>query len=61
MHDNDFALAVTMRMRVFLGRTAVGGPARVAKAVNALTGLFLNGLFEAAEFSRSATQLDLST
>ena len=48
-----------MRMRVLFGRTAVGGPTRVADAVSAVERTQTNRLFEIAQFSFGATNLEI--
>src|ERR1700676_2783172 len=47
-------------MSVFFGRSAVGGPARVADAVGALDGRFLQDFFEVAQLTGGATNLELA-
>src|SRR5260370_42244147 len=60
VHDDDLSGAVAVRMGVFLGRAAMGGPTRVADAVGALDGRFLQGFFQIAQLARSATDFELA-
>src|ERR1700730_7845460 len=59
VHDNDLAGAVAMRVRVLFGRSAMGGPARVADSVGALDRRFLENFFEIAQFSRRPPHFQL--
>ena len=43
MHDDDAAGAVAMRMGIFLGGTAVGGPAGMANAIAAAASILAMG------------------
>ncbi len=54
VHHHDVAVAVAMRMRVFLGGAAVRGPARVADAEVALHRIQLQHLFQVAQFAGGA-------
>ena len=58
--DDDAAGAVAMRMRVFLGRPAVGRPAGVADAVFPVERVAGEHLFETGELAGAAPQLDLA-
>ncbi len=58
--DDDLAGAIAVRVRVFLGWPAVGGPTRVADAVGAFDGRFQNDFFEIAKLSRGAADFQLS-
>ena len=55
--DDDLSGAVTMRMRVLLGRTSVRGPAGVADAVGAIERLQPDDLFQIAQLALSAAHL----
>ena len=61
MDNYDFAGAIAMRVRVFFGGAPVGGPARVADAVSAVERAETNCLFEIAQFSLSAADLEFVT
>jgi hypothetical protein len=54
VNHHDLSGAIAMRMGVLLGRTAVGGPARVADAVGALHGVHTNGILEVPQFAGGA-------
>jgi hypothetical protein len=60
VHDDDVAGAVAMRVGIFLGGTAVGGPARMADAVDAVGGIGADGFFKVAELARGATDRKLA-
>jgi hypothetical protein len=47
-------------MGIFLGGTAMGSPACVSHAENAVEGRFLNDLFEIAQLARRATDFELA-
>src|ERR1700674_1383338 len=49
-----------MRMSIFFGGAAVGGPARVADAVGALDGRFPQDFLEVAQLARGATDFELA-
>src|SRR5213079_1361004 len=57
--DDDVALAVAMRVGILLGGTAVGGPAGVADAVDAVDGVELDGLLEVPQLALGAADLEL--
>ncbi len=57
MNDDHAAGAVAMRMRVFFGRAAVRGPARMADAVGAVKRIQANRFFEIAQLSFGAANL----
>ena len=59
MNDDDAARAVAMRMRVLFGRSAVSGPTRVADAVSAVERTETNRLFEIAQLTFRAKNLEL--
>ena len=52
VHHHDVAVAIAMRMRVFLGGPAVRGPARVADAVGALDRIQPQRVFQVAQLAR---------
>src|SRR5579871_3367424 len=52
MYHDDIAGAVAMRMRIFFGRAAMGGPARMADAIRALQGIYADGLLKVPELTR---------
>src|SRR5262249_62266351 len=56
-HD-DASGAVTVWMRVLLGRASVRRPARVADAVLAVDGIGRDDLLELRQFAGAAAQLD---
>src|SRR5580704_402405 len=58
-YDN-LAGAIAVGVCVFFSGAAVSGPARVANAVGALDGRFLDDFFKVAEFSGSATDFQFS-
>ena len=58
VHDDDAAGAVAVRVRVLFGRPAVGGPARVADAVEPVDRFVVDGVLEVDELARRAAQLD---
>src|SRR5438552_293826 len=43
-----------MRMRVFLGGPAVGGPTRVANAIRSIYRVYANGFFQVAQLAGCA-------
>ena len=57
--DDDVALAVAVRMRVFFGGAAMGGPTRVADAEHAIERVELNRLFEVAQLAFGAADVEL--
>src|ERR1039457_3693252 len=59
VHHDDVAFAVAVRVGVFLGGAAVGGPARVADAVGTIDGVQADGFFEVAQFARGAADGEL--
>src|SRR5215469_339762 len=60
VHHNDLAGAVPVRMRVFLGGTAVRGPSRVADSIDALNGSGSDRFFKIAEFAWCTPNLEFS-
>ena len=54
VHHHDVAVAIAMRMRVFLGGAAVRRPARVADAVEALHRIQLQHFFQVAQLAGGA-------
>ena len=58
--DDDPAAAVAVGMGVFLGRPAVGGPARVADAVVALDRVGAQRVLEPRQLAGAPPQLDLA-
>ena len=58
--DDDLPGAVAMRVRVFFGRTAVRGPARVADAVRSVDRGLPDDFFEIVQLSRGAADLHLA-
>ncbi len=50
--DNDFALAVAVGVRIFLGRPAMRGPARVAQAVDSIYRMMSDGFLEISQLAR---------
>ena len=60
VHDDDFAGAIAMRMRVFFGGAPVRGPARVADAVDSIERSGANRLFEIAQLAGRAPDLELA-
>src|SRR4029077_8098072 len=58
--DDDLAGAIAMRVGVFLGRPAMGGPARVADAVRAFQRGLGDDFFEIAKFTRGAADFHLA-
>src|ERR1035437_5709833 len=59
VHHDDVAFAIAVRVGVFLGRAAVGGPARVADAVGAIDGVVANGFFEVAQLALGAADVEM--
>jgi hypothetical protein len=57
MNDNYAAAAVTVRMGVFFGGAAMGGPTGVADAEGALEGMLAEHLLQIAEFAWGAGDL----
>ena len=57
VHDDDLAGAIAMRMGVFFGGAAVGGPAGVADAVGAVERLQADGFFQVAQLAFGAADL----
>ena len=57
VHHHDFAGTVTMRMRVFLGRAAVSGPAGMANSVGTIQRLEPDDLLQVAQFAFRAANL----
>src|SRR4051812_36075162 len=57
--DDDVALAVAVRVGVFLGGAAVGGPTGMADPIFAVDRVELNGLFEVAELALGAPDGEL--
>ena len=55
--DDDLAGAVAMRVGVFFGGTAVGGPAGVADAIGAVERLQADDLFQVAQLAFGAAHL----
>ena len=60
VHDDDLSGAIAMRMRIFLGGTAVRSPASVSNTVSSFDRRFLNGLFEIAKFAGGATDFEFA-
>ena len=60
VHDDDFAGAIAMRMRVFFGGAAVRGPARVADAVDAVERRGADRFFEIAQLAGRAADIELA-
>jgi hypothetical protein len=58
--DDDISRAVAMRVGVFFGWAAMGGPARMADAVDAVDGIGADGFFKVAELARGATDRKLA-
>jgi hypothetical protein len=56
--DDDAAGAVAMRVRIFLGRTSVGRPARVADAVVPVERVAGQHFFQTRELAGASPQLD---
>jgi hypothetical protein len=59
VHHHDVAFAVAVRMRVFLGGTPVRGPARMADAERAIDGVQPNSIFQIAQLTLGAPDLEL--
>ena len=59
VHHHDFALAVAVRVRVLLGGTAVGGPARVADPEGAVDGIQPDGVLQVPQLALGAPDLQL--
>src|SRR2546423_15232046 len=59
MDHDDATGAIAMRVCVLFSRTAVSGPTRVADAVSAVKWTQPDGLFEIAQFSFGAPNLEL--
>ncbi len=57
VHDDNFAGAVAVGMRVFFGGTSVSGPARMSNAVGAVERLQADGFFQVAQLALGAAQL----
>ena len=60
VHDDDFAFAVAMRMGVLFGGAAVGGPARVAEAVNAVDGRLADRFLEIGKLAGCAAEFEVA-
>ncbi len=58
--DDDFARAIAVRVGIFLGGTAVRGPAGVADAVDAFERGDADGLFQVAQLSGGAANFELA-
>ena len=59
VHHDDVALAIAVRVGVFLGGTAVRGPARVADAEGAIDRVHADGFFEVAQLALGAADGEL--
>ena len=57
VHDDERARAVAVRVGVFFGGAAVGGPAGVADAVGAVDRVVAENEIEVAELARGAAEL----
>src|SRR5438874_2163653 len=57
----NLAGAIAMRMGIFLGGAAMGGPAGVANAVGAVERLEANDLFQIAQLAFGAADLEAIT
>ena len=60
VHDDDFAGAIAMRVRVFFGGAAVRGPARVADAVDAFEWALADRFFQIAQLAGGAADIELA-
>jgi len=60
VHHDDLSAAVAVRMRIFFGWAAMGGPARVADSVRAFDGRFGDDLFEVSELAWGTPNLQLA-
>src|SRR5262249_19045138 len=60
VHDNEFAGAIAVRMRVFFGRTAVRGPARVPDAVGAFERRLGEHFVQIAQLASGAANFDFA-
>jgi hypothetical protein len=60
VHYHDLSLAIAVRMRIFLRRTAMRGPAGVPDSISTFDGRLLNDFFEVAELPRRAPNLELA-
>ena len=60
VNDDDFAGAVAVRVGVFFGGAAVGGPARVADAVHAFERSDADGFFEIVQFAGGAADFQFA-
>jgi hypothetical protein len=57
VYDDDFTGAIAVGMRVFLGWTAVCGPARMADSVNAIQRGDADGFLEISQLPGSAANI----
>src|SRR5690348_15973273 len=60
VNDDDFSLAVAVRMRVFFGRAAMCSPARVSQAINAVDRIVSDGILEIRQLAGGSTNLHMS-
>src|ERR1035437_4842164 len=59
VHHDDVAFTVAVRVGVFLGGAAVGGPARVADAEGAIDGVVADSFFEVAQLALGAANFEM--
>src|SRR3954447_12840376 len=57
MYYNNFSRAITMRVGVFFGRSAMCGPAGVTDTISAIHRLQANGFFQIAQLAFGAANL----
>ena len=58
VHDDDFSSAVAVRMSIFLGRSPVGGPARMSDPISSVEGFLPDSLFEISKLAFGAADLE---